>query len=537
MNILVAEPLAEAGLELLRAQPGWNVIVSSPKEYLEHLPQADALVVRSAVKVTREVIAKAPRLRVIGRAGVGVDNVDLDASTAAGILVMNTPGGNAVSVAEHTLALMLAMARAIPQASASTKSGKWEKKKYLGSELRGKLLGVIGLGSIGREVVKRARAFEMKIQATDPYVSPQVASDLNVPLVDLQTLYATSDYISLHVALTPETHRMLSRTAFARMKPGVRIVNCSRGELIDHEALREAIESGKVAGAALDVFDPEPPRPDDPLLRLEAVIATPHIAGSTEEAQEIVGLRIAEQLAEYLKTGIAINAVNMPALSPEQYRLLGPYITLAERLGTFAAHIAAGNPKTVRLVYLGKIADNNTHLIRNAGLVGVLNRWLSQRANLVNAMQIASQRGLNVAESHEKRSGPMDAIRLELETDAGTTTVEGAVVFDKPRLIQVDGIYCEAHLAGRLTFLKNQDVPGVIGFVGTVLGRNGINIANFSLGRREAPLRPGEPLEAVALVETDQPVGETVLAELLQHPAVRMARPVEFLSEPGGPRF
>jgi D-3-phosphoglycerate dehydrogenase len=534
MNILVAEPLAAAGLELLRSQPGWNVIVSTPQDYLAHLSIADALVVRSAVKVTREVIRQAPRLRVIGRAGVGVDNVDLEAATAAGILVMNTPGGNAVSVAEHTLALMLAMARAIPQASASTKSGRWEKKRFLGSELRGKTLGIIGLGSIGREVVRRARAFEMKIQATDPYVSPQVAADLDVPLVDLHTLLATSDYISLHVALTPETHRLLSRDAFARMKPGVRLVNCSRGELIDAEALREAIESGKVAGAALDVFDPEPPPPDYPLFRLEAVIATPHIAGSTEEAQEIVGLRIAEQLAEYLRTGVAINAVNMPALSPEQYRLLGPYITLAERLGAFAAHIAPGNPKTVRLVYLGRIAENNTHLIRNAGLAGVLNRSLAQRANLVNAMQIAAQRGLNVAESHEKRSGPMDAIRLELETDAGLTTVEGAVVLDKPRLIQVDGIYCEAHLSGHLTFLKNQDVPGVIGYVGTVLGRNRINIANFSLGRREAPLRPGEPLEAVAVVETDEPVSEAVLAQLMENPAIRLARPVEFGSQPPG---
>src|SRR5205823_2330439 len=250
MNILIAEPLAAAGIELFQSQPGWNTIVSNPKEYAQHLATADALLVRSAVKVTKDVLAKAPKLRVIGRAGVGVDNVDLDAATAAGVLVMNTPGGNAVSVAEHTLALMLSMARYIPQATASTKSGKWEKKKLLGNELRGKTLGIIGLGSIGREVVRRARAFEMRILAHDPYVTSQIARDLNIELVAIQQLYAQSDYISLHVSLTPETEGLLAREAFAQMKSGVRIVNCARGELIDDGALREAIESGKVAGAA-----------------------------------------------------------------------------------------------------------------------------------------------------------------------------------------------------------------------------------------------------------------------------------------------
>lgn len=530
MQILIAEPLAAAGIELLRSQPGWEVIVSNSKEYAQFLAGADALIVRSAVKVTKQVLEQAPKLRVIGRAGIGVDNVDLAAATAAGVLVMNTPGGNAVSVAEHTLALMLAMARSIPQASFSTKGGKWEKKKFLGNELRGKTLGVVGLGSIGREVVKRARAFEMKILASDPYVSPQAAEDLNVELVAHDMLYGSSDYITLHCALTPETRRMFSTEAFAKMKTGVRLVNCSRGELIDPDALKQAIESGKVAGAALDVFDTEPPPPGYPILGVETLVATPHIAGSTEEAQEIVGVRIAEQMAEYLRSGIAINAVNMPAMSPEQYRALAPYISLAESLGAFAAHLASGNPTTVRMVYLGKIAENNTHLVRNAGLAGVLNRSLSQKANLVNAMQIAGQRGLNVAERHEKRSGHMDSIRVELETDAGVTTVEGAVVLDKARLIQVDGIQCEAPLSGHLIFMKNQDVPGVIGHVGTVLGRNRINIANFSLGRRDVPLKPGEPLEAVAVVEADEPLTEEVLAQLRENPAVKLARSVEFSS-------
>ncbi|HUJ22754.1 MAG TPA: phosphoglycerate dehydrogenase [Bryobacteraceae bacterium] len=528
MNILIAEPLSPAGIELLKSQAGLHTIVSNPKEYLEHLGDADALVVRSAVQVTSEVLAKAPKLRVIGRAGIGVDNVDLDAATAAGVLVMNTPGGNAASVAEHALALMLAMARHITQANASTRSGKWEKKRFLGNELRGKTLGIIGLGSIGREVVKRARAFEMQIVAHDPYVTTQIAEDLGVHLVCLDDLYAASDYITLHVSLTPETERLLSRDAFAKMKPGVRIVNCARGELLDDQALCEAVRAGKVAAAALDVFATEPPPPGYPLFALDSVIGTPHIGGSTEEAQEIVGVRIAEQIVEYLKNGVAINAVNMPALSPEQYRALGPYIAVAERLGIFAAHIASGNPKAVRLTYLGRIADSNTHLLRNAGVAGVLKRSLDRRANLVNAIQIASQRGWNVGEQHDRRSVHTDSVRLELETDSGVTVVEGAVLLAKPRLLQVDGIYCEASLAGHLVFMKNHDVPGVIGHVGTVLGRNQINIANFSLGRRDGPLRPGEPLEAVAVVSTDTAVPENVLAQLRENPAVKLAKSVEF---------
>jgi len=527
MNVLVAEPLAEAAVAQLRAQPGWNIIVSSPKEYAAHLAEADALIVRSAVQVNQAVLDKAPRLRVIGRAGVGVDNVHLEAATAAGVLVMNTPGGNAISVAEHTLALMLAMARRIPEATQSTTGGKWEKKKFLGSELRGKALGVIGLGSIGREVVKRARAFEMRVMAHDPYVTARIAKDLGVELVDLATLYATSDYITLHVALTPETERMLSTDAFAQMKPGVRIVNCARGELIDDEALRQAIESGKVASAALDVFAVEPPPPGYGLFAGNKVLATPHIGGSTEEAQEIVGVRIAEQIVEYLSNGVALNAVNMPALSPEQYRTLGPYINMAERLGNFAAHIAAGHIKTVRLAYLGRIGENNTVLLRNAGLAGVLKRSVPERANLVNAMQIAAQRGWNLAERHESRAGHTDSIVLELETDSGTTVVEGAVLLGHPRLLQVDGIHCEAPLSGHLIFMKNQDVPGVIGHVGTVLGRNNINIANFSLGRRDEPSAPGEPLEALAVVSTDTLVPEPVLTQLRQNPAVKLSRAVE----------
>ena len=528
MKILVAEPLAAAGIDLLKAQPGWDVVVADPKTYSQHLADADALLVRSAVKVNQDVLSKAPNLKVIGRAGVGVDNVDLKAATAAGVLVMNTPGGNAVSVAEHTLGLMLAMARSIPQANASTKGGKWEKKKFLGTELRGKTLGVMGLGSIGREVVKRARAFEMKIVATDPFVSAQSAADLGVTLVSREELYAQSDYITVHMALTTETQGMLNDDAFAHMKKGVRIVNCARGELIDGEALRKAIESGHVGGAALDVFQTEPPASGEPLLAFENVLATPHIGGSTEEAQEIVGVRIVEQLVEYLQHGVALNAVNVPAMTAEQYQAVGPYIDLAERLGNFASYVAEGNPSSVRLVYQGKIADQNTALVRNAGLAGVLSRSMAHRANVVNAPQLAMERGLTYAERQERRAGAMDAVRVELTTDKGVTTVEGTLVLGQPRLMIVDGIRVEAPLSGHLIFSRNADMPGVVGHFGTVLGKHRVNIAHFSLGRQDAPSSPGAPLEAIVILETDTAVSDALLQQILENKNIHTARVVEF---------
>ena len=528
MKILVAEPLAPAAFELLRAQPGWDIVQADPKTYSSHLADCDALLVRSAVKVTKDVLSQAQKLKVIGRAGVGVDNVDLSAATDAGVLVMNTPGGNAVSVAEHTLALMLSMARSVPQASASTKSGKWEKKKFLGNELRGKTLGVIGLGSIGREVVKRAKPFEMRIAGHDPYISAQSAGDLGIELMSLADLYAASDYITLHLSLTPETERLLDAKAFEQMKGGVRIVNCARGELIDAQALKHAMESGQVAGAALDVFEKEPPG-EDPLFSLEPLVATPHIAGSTEEAQEIVGIRIVEQLIEYLKNGVALNAVNMPALTAEQYRALGPYVDLSERLGLFLSHISEGNAHTIRLVYQGRLADGDTEILRNAGLAGILGRSVEYRANVVNAMQLASARGFRVVEQREPGRSQMDSIRIELETEAGKFSAMGAIVLRKPRLLQVEEIACEATLEGNLMYSRNDDVPGVIGYLGTVLGRNGINIANFALGRQDnGPATTDAPLTAISIVETDQPVPDPVVSQILEHKAVKLVRRVAF---------
>src|SRR4051794_1606591 len=531
MKILVAEPLAPAAEELLRRESDWDLVISDPKSYASHLSDCDALVVRSAVRVTREVLAKAPRLKVIGRAGVGVDNVDLPAATEAGVLVMNTPGGNAVSVAEHTLALMLSMARSIPQASASTKAGKWEKKKFLGNELRGKTLGVVGLGSIGREVVRRAKPFEMRIVAHDPYVSPQSARDLDVELVALPDLYRVSDYITLHVSLTPETEHMLNAQAFASMKPGARIVNCARGELIDLQALQQALEKGQIAGAGMDVFEKEPPG-ELPLFSLDGILATPHIAGSTEEAQEIVGIRIVEQLIEYLKSGVALNAVNMPALTAEQYRALGPYVDLADRLGQFLSHISLGNLHTIRFVYYGRLADANTQILRNAGLAGVLSRSVEYRVNIVNAMPLATERGFRVVEQREPGQAQMDSIRIELETEAGRFSAMGAVVLNKPRLLQIEGIACEATLDGNLMYSKNEDVPGVIGFLGSLLGTSGINIANFALGRQEPDdgRSPTSPLMAISIIETDQPVPDPVINQILEHGAVKFVRRIALRS-------
>ena len=528
MKILVAEPLAPAALELLRSEPGWTIIESNPKEYRAHLPEADALIVRSAVRVTKEVLELAPNLRVVGRAGVGVDNVDLPISTERGVLVMNTPGGNAVSVAEHTLALMLSLARSVPQASASTRAGRWEKKKFLGNELRGKTLGVVGLGNIGLVVVRLARPFGMKIVAHDPFVAAQIAAGEGVELVSLDELYRRSDYITLHVSLTPQTKSMLNREAFAKMKDGVRIVNCARGELIDVAALDEALGEGKAAGAAFDVFAPEPPPADFPLFARESFIPTPHIAGSTEEAQETVGISIAEHVRDYLKSGVVISAVNMPAVSAEEFRQLRPYLQLATRLGAFAAQISDGNPQGVRLTYAGKLADSNTNLIRNAALAGMLNRFLSQRANLVNAAQIASGRGWRIDEIRGARLAYADSISVVLATDRGESSVEGTVLLnDSPRLLSVDGIHVEAPLEGHLIFMMNTDVPGVIGRVGTVLGENKINIANFSLGRREDHAGASGPADAVAVVHIDEAVTEPVLQQLRQCNGVRYAFAVE----------
>jgi D-3-phosphoglycerate dehydrogenase len=526
MNALIADAIAPAAIKVLQAEPDFNVIISNAADYKEHLADAEAILIRSAVKITKEVFELAPKLRVIGRAGVGVDNIDCDEATARGVVVMNTPGGNAISVAEHTLAFILSLARSVPSANASTKSGKWEKKKFLGNEVLGKTLGIVGLGNIGRQVAQRAKPFGMEIIAYDPFVSSDAAKDAGVALLGLDELYARADYITLHLSLTPETRAMVNAESIAKMKDGVRIINCARGELIDGLALNDALSSGKVAGAALDVFETEPPS-NSPLLHQENVVATPHIGGSTEEAQEKVGVRIAQQVRDYLKDGVVMSAVNMPSISAEQYGKLAPFLTLAERLGSLAAQTVQGRPVRLKITYSGTFGQTNSALIRNAALSGVLNRFLSQKANLINAAQIAHERAFGISEVRRGRAHFSDSIALALETEDVTRTVEGTVFPDgTPRLLSIDGIYVETSLAGHLVYVTNEDVPGVIGRIGTILGENGINIADFSLGRGEVP-GDGKAANAVAVVLTDQPLPASVLDQLYKMHAVTFAKAID----------
>ena len=525
MKILIADKVSERAVEILGAEESWNVVFLPKKPgstAAGEIRDADALVVRSATKVTAELLARAERLRVIGRAGVGVDNVDLDAATQKGVVVMNTPGGNAVSVAEHTLALLLALARRIPQADTSMKKGQWEKKNLQGTELRGKMLGLIGLGQIGSEVARLAKALQMEVVAYDPYVTALLAGELEVNLAPLEEVLKAADFISLHAAATPETHHLINARTLALAPPGVRIVNCARGELIDEAALLAALDCGLVAGAALDVFESEPPK-DSPLVAHPNVITTPHIAGSTEEAQEIVGIRIAEQVRDFLRLGVARHAVNMPAVSPEEFKKLEPYIQLGEKLGVFLAQIAGERIREVHISYDGGLAELNTHLVKNAVLKGVLSHALSEPVNLVNAGALAQQRGVEVAEVRSgRRAAFSNSLGIALSTEGETTSGLGMVGLGGVlRILGINDIDIEAPLRGVLLYIRNQDVPGVIGGVGTILGDRKINIANFALGRNP------QTQQAIGLVNVDNHVPDDVLMEIRAIAAVRTARVVE----------
>ncbi len=521
MKIVVADKISERGLALLR-ETGWEVVTPSAASVPSEVSNADALVVRSATKVTSALLEKAQRLRVIGRAGVGVDNVDLDAATRRGILVMNTPGGNAVSVAEHTLALLLALARSVPQANASIHAGRWEKSSLSGTELRGKTLGLIGLGRVGTEVARRARAFEMKVLAYDPYVTPAAAREAEVELVPLDDLLRQSDVVSLHTSLSAATDKMIDAAALAKIKKGARLINAARGELIDEAALVDALRSGRLAGAALDTFANEPPK-NSPLLGMPNVIATPHIAGSTAEAQEEVGTAIAQQVRDYLADGTIRNAVNMPALSPDQYRRLRPYLELGERLGAFVAQAAPSRSfGRVHIWYAGDPAELGSHVIRSAVLVGVLNSVLDEKVNLVNASEVAAARGLVVEESTRGRKrGFPNTIEVAIADDGRWLTIEGTVGQDgSPRILSLDAISIEAPLEGTLLLTRNIDVPGVIGRIGTALGNLGVNVATFALGRRA----PGGGAEALAIAGLDGSVNSSVIQHILALPSVTDAR-------------
>jgi D-3-phosphoglycerate dehydrogenase len=529
MRIIVADPISERGIDLLTAA-GWEVVRPTKETLDAELPAADALIVRSATRVTSAVLERATKLRVVGRAGVGVDNVDLDAATRRGVLVMNTPGGNAPSVAEHTLALMLAMARKIPALDSAMHAGRWEKSKGQGTELRGKTLGLVGLGRVGAEVARRARALEMRVLACDPFLTEDAARQAGVGLVSLDQLLAESDFLSLHTALVPETERIINAANLAKTKRGAYLVNTARGELVDEVALAEALRSGQLAGAGLDVFAVEPPK-DSPLVALPNLIATPHVAGSTAEAQEEVGTLIAQQVRDFLSDGVVRNAVNLPSLSAEQYRRVRPYLVLAERLGSMVAQVVAARGARlarVRIAFAGEPAEIGTRVLRSAVLAGVLNSALAEKVNLVNAESIASARGLAVEERGGRREhGFPDTVEVSGEAAAtgeaasGAFSIEGTALADTPpRLLRVDGMALEAPLEGTLLLLRNRDVPGAIGKIGTLLGAQNLNIATYALGRRDAVLGA----EAISVVRLDGEPSDAVLAPLRELEAITEAR-------------
>jgi D-3-phosphoglycerate dehydrogenase len=526
MKIVLAEKVSPATLAVFEAEAGWEVLTHDklPGGLPAALADADALVVRSAVQVDDALMQHAPKLRVIGRAGVGVDNIDADAATRRGIVVMNTPGANAVAVAELTIGLMLALARKLPTANSTMHAGKWEKKNLQGAELRGKTLGILGLGRIGLEVAKRARGFGLEIVGSDPFVSAAVARENSIRLVTNEELFAEADYLTLHVGLTPQTTGIINAKTLATMKKGVRIINCARGELVEETDLVEALKSGQVGGAALDVFTVEPPK-DSPYAPLENVILTPHIAGSTAEAQDAVGVQIAMQVREYLKLGVVQNAVNLPSLSHEEYVRLAPYINLAGRLGSFLAYTGKGSIESIHLVYGGALAEAKVDLIRNAAIEGLLKS--SEHVNRINAAAVAQERGIRLHEDKDDtpRGGSASILTIELHSASGKSEATATVLHgEQPRLLSFDGIDVEAPLEGNLLVCRNLDVPGVIGKIGTILGEHGVNIANFALGRERMGKKP---VKALAVVQVDAPVPDKVIDALHTIEALLEARLVQ----------
>ena len=530
MKIVLAEKVSPATLAVLASEPDWQILTPDDIAKLsgklpEALADADALVVRSAVQVDDGLLEHAPKLRVIGRAGVGVDNIDADSATRRGIVVMNTPGANAVAVAELTLGLMLALARKLPVANNTMHAGKWEKKSLQGVELRGKTLGILGLGRIGLEVAKRAQGFGMTLIAHDPFVSAAVAREAGIKLVSTEELFAESDYLSLHVGLTPQTTGVINERTIATMKKGIRILNCARGELIEEAALVAALQSGQVGGAALDVFTVEPPK-DSPLAGLPNVILTPHIAGSTDEAQEAIGIQLARQVREYLKLGVVQNAVNVTSLTHEEYVQLAPFIDLAGRLGNFLSQAAPRNIESIDLTYSGALAEGKTDLLRNAAIAGLLAQ--SEHVNRINAATVAQERGIRIhEEKHEsRRGGVSNVLSITLHDASGSTKGSATVLHgEQPRLLAFDGMDIEAPLEGSLLVCRNLDVPGVIGNIGTVLGQQGVNIANFALGRqRSVPGTEAGPLKALSVVQVDEPIGPEVLEALAKIPNLLQVR-------------
>ena len=527
-KIFVADEVSDSGLEPLRAA-GFTVEKQTglkPEALREKLANYSGLVVRSETKVTADVMDSSPGLRVIGRAGVGVDNIDVPAATERGIVVMNAPDGNTITTAEHTIALLIALARRVPQANSSLKSGRWERKTFIGVELQGKTLGIVGLGRIGRAVAARARGFGMKIVAFDPFIAPDQARDSEIDLAPLEDVLANSDFITIHTPLTPETRGVIGREAFAKMKPGVRIINCARGGLVDEDALHEAIKSGKVAGAALDVFVSEPPPQDHPLLLLDEVVVTPHLGASTTEAQEGVAFTVAEQMRDYLLTGALRGAVNVPSLGTRELAILRPYIELAEKLGRFQAQLVDRAVREVKLEFAGDLVELNEAPVTRSFLAGLL-RDVSARVNAVNAFLIAEERGITITTTYFRATSDLTpSIRARVLGDQFERSLAGTIFgfgeqAREGRITEIDQFHIEATPQGHMLVMRNRDVPGVIGRVGTILGERGVNISRFHLGRRE---RGGE---AMAVIEVDAPLTPETLSELRGLEPVISARQIE----------
>ncbi|HEX8181142.1 MAG TPA: phosphoglycerate dehydrogenase [Pyrinomonadaceae bacterium] len=512
-KILVSDDVSESGLAPLRAA-GFDVLKRTGlggADLRALMPDYDGLIVRSETKVTAELMDAGGRLRAVGRAGVGVDNIDVAAATARGIIVMNAPDGNTLTTAEHTMALLLSLARRVPQAHATLRAGKWERKKFIGVELRGKTLGVVGLGRIGRVVAQRALAFGMKVVAFDPFVVPEQAGDSELELLPLEEVCARADFLTVHTPLTAETRGIIGAPELARMKPDARIINCARGGLVNERALYEALKEGRIAGAALDVYEQEPPANDHPLLQLDEVITTPHLGASTREAQEGVALTVAEQMRDYFLTGALRGAVNAPALGAQELHVLQPYLTLAGRLGRFQAQLIDEPVREVRIEFAGEIAELDAAPVTRAFLAGLL-RDMSARVNVVNAFLIAEERGIAVKTSylHAGSNELLPAIRTLVLTTGGERSVAGALfgASREGRITEINGFRIEAIPAGYMLVTRNVDVPGVIGRIGTILGERGVNISRFHLGRRE---RGGE---AMAVIETDAPPDDATLNDL-----------------------
>ncbi|MDD5247070.1 MAG: phosphoglycerate dehydrogenase [Candidatus Omnitrophica bacterium] len=513
IKILVSDPLSEEGLKILKEVKDFHTDVISdltPEKLKEIIGGYDALIVRSATKVTKEIIAAASALKVIGRAGVGLDNVDLAAATQKGVIVMNTPGGNTISTAEHTVSMILSLSRNIPQANASMKKGEWKRSKFMGVEVYNKILGIVGFGRIGSEVAKRCLAAGMKILAYDPFLSKEVAEGLGVEVVELKDLFSRSDYITVHTPLTDETRHLISTKEISLMKKGVRLINCARGGIIDESALIEAVKSGKVAGAAFDVFEKEPLSADSELLKLENVILTPHLGASTEEAQVNVAVEVAEIVRDALLGKGIRNAANYPCLEAEVCKILDPYINLAEKIGLFCGQLVEGRFGQVNINYGGEINQYDLSPLTMAMIKGLLSPSLQETVNFINATSLAAERGIRIKESKlSKEHEFVTLIELQVKTDKEELKISGTLSSNKkPRIVKINDYYMEASPQGYMLVMQNMDVPGIIGGIGTLLGKHNINIAAMTFGRDT----PGG--KAISVLNIDTPVSPEILEKI-----------------------